>query len=272
MIKIIKDRIDNVNGDSIGYSLYKNNTTSHNELVIICHGFKGFRNWGFIPYLAEELSKSEFDVATIDFSLNGYDEETKTFDEDQFSRNTVGSQISDLKELINHLNTQNDYNNINLLGHSLGGAVSLITANELGEIINKVALWGSICKLDRNTERQKSEWKKQGYIEISVPFTNQILKLNSTYLTDKEENSDRYNLEEIMATLGSRVAIIHGKQDVTVNFREAENLFKWSGEKARLEYIEKCSHIFNSKHPFEESNPALDKSIEITSNFFLDRQ
>jgi len=40
-------------------------------VVVLCHGFKGHRRWGFFPYLADRLRRSGFGALVIDFSLNG---------------------------------------------------------------------------------------------------------------------------------------------------------------------------------------------------------
>ena len=39
--------------------------------IVICHGFKGFMEWGFFPALAELLSKRGFTVVRFNFTGNG---------------------------------------------------------------------------------------------------------------------------------------------------------------------------------------------------------
>jgi hypothetical protein len=39
--------------------------------IIFVHGFKGFKDWGFGPYLAKYLSTKGFFVITFNFSHNG---------------------------------------------------------------------------------------------------------------------------------------------------------------------------------------------------------
>lgn len=38
--------------------------------LVICHGFKGFKDWGMFPYVGEKLS-AWLDVITFNFSHNG---------------------------------------------------------------------------------------------------------------------------------------------------------------------------------------------------------
>ncbi|MCK4236906.1 MAG: hypothetical protein KAX38_07285, partial [Candidatus Krumholzibacteria bacterium] len=67
-------------------------------LIIVCHGFLGYKGWGFFPYLSEHLAVSGFHVLTISFSMNGIDEETGLFTRpEELARNTVTTEISDLR-------------------------------------------------------------------------------------------------------------------------------------------------------------------------------
>ena len=41
------------------------------SIVILCHGLKGYRRWGFVPLLARSLSGAGIAAMAIDFSHNG---------------------------------------------------------------------------------------------------------------------------------------------------------------------------------------------------------
>ena len=40
-------------------------------LVLCAHGFKGFRAWGFWPYICERLAAAGFHALRLDYSHNG---------------------------------------------------------------------------------------------------------------------------------------------------------------------------------------------------------
>ncbi len=237
-------------------------------LIIISHGYKGFREWGFIPFLAEKLSETNCIAVNIDFSLNGIVDSNKMyFNTDIFAINTVSQELIDLNLLIDTLKVQliDLWNGeIFLIGHSLGGAVSLITANERNDITG-LCLMGTISTLDRNTKRQKDLWRANGRVEMKIPITKQIIWQNVEYLEDKERNSDRFNLLKCINNLQIPISIIHGVQDVTVPPREAKLLFESTNSKnnnnVTLELIPKCNHIFNIKHPFENSNDQINQAF-----------
>ena len=69
--------------------------------IILVHGFKGFKDWGFGPYIAEYLAKKGFFVITFNFSHNGVGDNLSEFTElDKFADNTFSLEINELNELI----------------------------------------------------------------------------------------------------------------------------------------------------------------------------
>lgn len=234
--------------------------------VIISHGYKGFKDWGFIPYLSEMISQNNCIAINLDFSLNGIvDSKNSIFDPEFFALNTVSQEIEDLNILIDFLKIKfmNLWNGkIYLIGHSLGGAISIITANERNDI-SGICLMGTISTLDRNTQRQKDLWRATGRVEMKIPLTNQIIWQNVEYLEDKENNKERFNLLNCVSKLNMPILIIHGEQDVTVRIKEAKLLLESTinNNQAILELIPQCNHIFNVKHPFNVASKQIEQAF-----------
>lgn len=66
-------------------------------VLFICHGFKGFKDWGFFPVLAEKLAEAGFVTVTFNFSMNGIGEDLENFTElEKFSLNTFSREQEDL--------------------------------------------------------------------------------------------------------------------------------------------------------------------------------
>lgn len=261
----------------IKFDLRRNNYNHKSPLNIVIHGFKAFRNWGFIPYLCDKLAENSGPTINLDFSLNGIENEEKMlYNPDLFRKNTVSQQLEDINILLDYIksdeflyNIEDVWNGeINLIGHSLGGAVSIVTAGERDDI-SRIVLWGTISKTDRNTERQKKEWRETGYIEFKESHSGQLLYLNVEYLNDKELNKDRIDLRRIISELEIPICIIHGKLDFTVRLNEAEILENLSKKSSKLEslYIEKSNHTFGVSHPFTKTNDGLELAIEKTIDF-----
>ncbi|MCB0288593.1 MAG: alpha/beta hydrolase, partial [Calditrichaeota bacterium] len=102
--------------------------------LIFVHGFKGFKDWGFVPHLAKHFSENGYFVITFNFSHNGVGKSLTEFDElDKFANNTLSREVNELIEIISAYKNGffgkiSNQNKIGLVGHSRGGAVSILAA------------------------------------------------------------------------------------------------------------------------------------------------
>lgn len=244
-------------------------------VVVFLHGFKGFKDWGFIPQVCKEFAKSGTIAVNFDFSRNGIiDPSVPKYDPEIFRTQTVSRMIDEativytyiLKELNDVIKGQFN-GKIFAIGHSMGAAVLMMATAKYRLKFQSIALWGSIAKLDRNTENQKTSWTALGYTEIKIPETGQILPLDSKYLTDKEILGDNAIIEAI-EKIDIPALIIHGKEDLIAKESESKEIKKAFGKKGILKIINSTNHTFGAKHPFENVTPALAEIIEETSHFF----
>ncbi|MFC2103018.1 alpha/beta hydrolase family protein [Bacteroidota bacterium] len=242
--------------------------------LIFIHGFKGFKNWGFVPAIGNYFADKGYFVLTFNFSHNGVGESLTEFDElDKFAENTFSREISELNELISAYNFgffgKSSDKGIGLVGHSRGGAIALLSGSNNPDV-KAITTWASLSSLDRYTERQKKEWMERGYIEVMNTRTKQRMRMNKTLLEDIENNkSGSLNIENAVKNLNKPLLIIQGENDLAVSPKEAEILYNWS-DKEFTEYllIPKAGHTFDMKHPSEGSNQKFDTVLGTTINFF----
>jgi pimeloyl-ACP methyl ester carboxylesterase len=241
-------------------------------LVVISHGFKGFRNWGFIPNIAKCLAEHHAIAINIDFSMNGIIDEAKQFyDFELFANNTISQEVNDLKELISKFQkrelavSEDIYNawngEIHLIGHSLGGAVSVIASQDIDNV-NSLILLASIATVNRSTDRQKKLWKEKGFIELSAVSSGQTLRQNYVYQQDKDNNFERFNIEKILNNFKGNLLVIHGRQDITTPLKEGQSLYDYSTKSVNrsIKVIEKCNHVFNVFHPMKQISKQLEEA------------
>lgn len=271
--------IENNYGDLIKGNIHFPEMNHKVPLVIFSHGFKGFSNWSFIPYITEKFAEYGFISVNFDFSLNGIiDSEKQIYDDSIFRRSKVSVAVDDLSKLIELVNNGSLFpeflqekfsGEIYLAGHSLGGAISILTAPRF-ENIKKISLWASISRLDRNTHRQKEIWKNRGFTDVEIATTGQKLHLDYSYIEDKDTNFPNNAIMDNLSSLNYPVQIIHPENDMTVNIREAYELQSTQSDirKRDLIVIEKCGHTFNCRHPFAEPSPAIEKAFQQARLFF----
>jgi pimeloyl-ACP methyl ester carboxylesterase len=242
--------------------------------LIFVHGFKGFKDWGFGPYVGDYYSKKGFFVLTFNFSHNGVGESLTEFVElNKFAENTFSIEVDELKELIlaYDFGFFGDSSNkgIGLIGHSRGGAISLLVGSESDDV-KAVCAWSTVSDFDRYTARQKDEWKKRGYLDVLNTRTKQRMRMNVTLLEDIENNKEgSLSIEQALKNMNKPLLIIQGKNDLAVPAKEAEKLYDWSNKDlTELYIIPATGHTFDIKHPFEGSNKKFDTVLKKTHNFF----
>lgn len=252
---------------------YLNETRFSGNALVLVHGFKGFKDWGFGPYASQFFADNGYLTVAFNFSHNGVDENNEFTRLDKFAANTYSREIRELNEITDAI--YNDYLNLNFkgqigyIGHSRGGAISILTASRRSDI-PAVALWASVSKLDRYSERQKDEWRRKGFFQVMNMRTKQKMKLNLTLLEDIEKNGeDLLNIQKAVSNFNRPLLIAHGDQDLAVPAAEAEEIYNWANkEKTELYIINNTGHTFGIVHPFEHSNEKFDKLLDKTLTFF----
>ncbi|MGO4276070.1 alpha/beta hydrolase family protein [Paenibacillus sp. TAF58] len=139
--------------------LYEASSQPAKGILIICHGYKGFKDWGMFPHVAKALAE-DVDVISINFSHNGVGADLLAFTElEKFARETYSKDLEDLHAVVNDRRYREGSANqkpILLLGHSRGAAVSLIYALDHPEHIAGVISWNGIASVDLFTEENKA--------------------------------------------------------------------------------------------------------------------
>ena len=240
--------------------------------IVVVHGFKGFKDWGFFPHLCTRLAVEGHAVISFNFSHNGIGPDPEAFsDLEGFSRNTITREVDELNHVLKSVAagelTSRPPRRIGLLGHSRGGAVAILAAGETPGV-DALATWGAIDHLDRWTETTIREWRETGVMYVLNQRTGQHLPLSIDLLEDYEANRERLDLRRVAASVEVPWLIVHGKEDLTVSVQEAERLTNRSGT-ARLHLIEGAGHTFETMHPFTGSTPALEEALASSSRHFL---
>lgn len=248
-------------------------------ILIICHGFKGFKDWGMFPYVANYLAK-QLHVVTFNFSHNGVGEDLYTFSElDKFAQNTFSRELEDLDLLISHLRQAEQekisqlagYNlstlPILLLGHSRGGAVSLIYAFDHPEKIRAVISWNGLVDvhgLFPNDLREAINRSGRGYTYNGR--TKQQMPIDKIVLDDLAEHKERFNIIERAKQANTPIALIQGTEDVERLRQGSAQLVK-ANPTIRWIQIDGGDHTFKTVHPFQGESTPLKEALACTEEF-----
>lgn len=248
-------------------------------IVIFCHGFKGFKDWGAWNIVAEEFAENDFVFLKFNFSHNGTTAKNLTEFEnlEAFAENNYSKELEDLQKVIDYSfsNTfavkpaEIDLSKIYLIGHSRGGGAVLTTSFEDGRI-QKTTTWAAIDSYNRfGTTAQIAKWKQDGAYLFVNGRTGQKMPIKYKFYEDFESNSSRLDLKKTISKIEIPIFVIHAKDDKAVHFEAALNIAKWANGSSIMA-IENSNHVFDSSHPYLEKKlpSALAKVVAETIQFF----
>lgn len=226
-------------------------------MVIFAHGFKGFKDWGSHNLVANYFALNGFRYLKFNFSHNGTtpDRPVDFADLIAFSENTFSMELDDLGAVIDFACNGSAIpaaKNVNLIGHSMGGGISIIKTaedNRIGKLITMASISGFHNLWSKEAEAQ---WKIQGIMYIHNVRTGQQMPLKSSLLDDLEAHPGRLNILEKAAAIQQPWLIVHGAADTSVPVSHAEEL-KAAQQKAVLSVIPKADHVFGSSHPYGQN-------------------
>jgi pimeloyl-ACP methyl ester carboxylesterase len=263
----------------IVWDAFFNATKKPKPLVIFCHGYKGFKDWGSWNLVAEAFKNKNLFFVKFNFSHNGGTVENSIDfpDLDAFSENNYSKELQDLKDFLNYLlSNENPFiaeinkNNITLIGHSRGGGIATIFASEDSRI-TKLITWASVCNFANRTATigDLKTWKKEGVKYVLNGRTKQQMPHKYQFYEDFKANETRLNIELATNKIKIPQLIIHGDLDPSISFNEAKTLHQWNPNSV-LASIENGNHVFGSKHPWENDElPGELKKVVEKSLIFI---
>jgi dienelactone hydrolase len=245
-------------------------------VVFICHGFKGFREWGFFPHISRALASAGFLAVRFDFSRNGIGDSPTEFTRlDLFERNSPTLELSDLGRVLDAFaageiagSERSDPARWGLLGHSRGGAIALLRAAR-DPRVRALVTWAAIAAFDRYSDRQMADWRRDGYLEFPNLRTGQLMRVGREHLEDLTLRAAELDLARAAGSLEIPWLILHGREDLSVPAGDAETLRAAArGEGTSLRILPGTGHTFGAVHPFSGETPALREALLETAPFF----
>ncbi len=164
-------------------------------VLLFAHGFKGFKDWGFMPYASEQLAHLGFAVITFNFSHNGVGLNESDFDElYRFGANTYSQEQKDLAAVLAAvlegtlpLSEQMNKEPIFLVGHSRGGGNSVLFAAEHPEI-RGAASWNGIADVNLFGDAFREQVLRDGVGYVANARTKQQMPITAAFFEDLDRN------------------------------------------------------------------------------------
>jgi pimeloyl-ACP methyl ester carboxylesterase len=245
-------------------------------VILFVHGFKGFKDWGQWPLLSKDLVAKGFHVIRMNFSHNGTSPENPFdfVDLESFGKNTFTQELKDTQHVLDWVfedhqcGERADLDRIFMLGHSRGGATTMITAAEDARI-KKLATLSSVSTLERFSEAELKYWKENGVIHVVNGRTNQNMPLYYSLAEDFLNNTPRLDLEKIIPKIQQPFLVVHAENDETVPITEAHKIHSLAPNSI-LDIISDADHSFGGGHPYSKDRlpEFTQQAVEKISAFF----
>lgn len=235
-------------------------------LVVVVHGFKGFKDWGFFPWLARHLTRHRFAVCRFNMSRSGIGDDPETFERlDLFAGDTFSIQLADLRAAVSYAQSQIASLPTFLLGHSRGGGVAILGASDV-PMLRGVVVWSSIAQADRWDDETKRQWRASGSLDVVNQRTKQVMRMAPSMLDDVEANRERLDIIAALERIRRPVLAVHGGRDESVPVGEGRLIASRASDPA-LVVIEKAGHTFNAVHPLVQVPFELMIAGEVSAHF-----
>ncbi len=245
-------------------------------IVIFCHGYKGYKDWGAWNLAASTFAENDMFFVKFNFSHNGGTLENPIDfpNLDAFGENNFTIELNDLEDVINYVLENDEFkeeldpNNITLIAHSRGGGIIIIKAAENSKI-TKLITWSSVSDFGSRFPKGEAleQWKKDGIAYILNTRTHQKMPHLYQFYQNFKDNEDRLTIKKAVQKLNIPYLIIHGEKDEVVLPQEAKNLHLWN-PKSELIFIPEMNHSLGCTQPWNQPKMpihlqyAVQKSID----------
>jgi pimeloyl-ACP methyl ester carboxylesterase len=245
--------------------IYKKNNQKK-PLVIFCHGYKGYKDWGVFNKMTSTLAEEALFFVKFNFSHNGgTPEQPIDFpDLEAFGQNNYTIELDDLESVITYVlsnrSFEGEFNpeDITLIGHSRGGGLVSLKAAE-NKKITRLISWAGVADFGARfpTGEILEKWKKEGVAHIENARTQQQMPHYIQFYENFKANEERLTIRKAVSTLKIPHLIVHGTKDTSVELKEGKYLHQWNAN-SELFLIDGADHTFGAKQPWTEEELPKD--------------
>ncbi len=245
-------------------------------LVIFCHGYKGYKDWGAWDLVMDAFAQANTIFVKFNFSHNGgtVDQPIDFPDLEAFGNNNFTKELDDLEAVIDWclqkapFATSIDPKQVTLIGHSRGGGIVTIKAAE-NHKITKVITWAGVSDYGSRfpTGEALAFWEKQGVSYIENSRTKQQMPHYFQFYKDFAANQERLRIQRAVKAMPQALLVCHGTEDPTVLLAEAELLHQWANNSTL--FTLDTDHVFGAKQPWKQDTmpEALEKVVAESIGF-----
>lgn len=241
--------------------------TDEPRAVLLCHGFRGYKDWGFIPLLASTIAAQGTTTVAFNMSGSGVASADGAFTErERFRKNTYRAELDDIDRVARWLSARlgagENGASLGLIGHSRGGAMALLHAASHPEVRGVVTL-AAPSRIGVWPDAAFEAWRDRKPHIVRDFRTRAELPLGPEIYDDIVRNGAAYDLRRAAGSLTIPYLVVQGDRDRSVPLEEGQTLASWGPqETTELVVIENAGHSFQAGDKIRRTPPQLLEMIE----------
>lgn len=229
--------------------------SSQSKLVIFCHGFKGFKDWGCWNLVAKHFVNEGFNFLKFNFSHNGTTliKPMEITDLKSFSENNYSIEVQDVDRVVKYLSTpENDFifDELFMIGHSRGGGIACLASQKNN--ISKLITWAGVADFgERFPENDELLlWKENKVRYILNSRTGEKYPQKYQFYENFVMNKDVLNISNALKEYKGNLLVCFAILDQVLPQEYAQRMS--SQVKGSIIKSIRTNHTFGSKHPWNK--------------------
>ncbi len=229
--------------------------------VLLLHGFKGYKDYGFLPRLADACASAGWTAHRFNFSHSGMTRATETFERpDLFENDTWRRQVADVLRVASfarEAGTAGQALPMVMFGHSRGGVTAVLAGRELaaqGQAVQGVVTAAAPADAVRLSAEDREYLRREGRLLSPSGRTGQDLYVGRAWLEEIETDPAWHDPLAAAAGLDAAMLVLHGSADRTVDPHDAERYTQAQPHAQRV-MIQHGSHVFDAPNPLPPDAP-----------------
>jgi len=248
------------------------------SVVIIVHGYLGYKDYGMFPWIASHLCKQGHIVHRINLSHSGMDHGHGVFDLESLAKDTWNRGVEDLTILMHAVQKgtrAGQGRGVVLLGHSRGGSTALLAAGrhggeeDWGSLVGVISL-AAPAALRRMSKEDEHTLIGGGTLTLSSSRTEQTWEVGLGWLQEQIDDPQSHDLCAQVSEIGCPIGLLHGAEDATVDPADAITLAQANPTRALVRLVAGGDHVFNTPNPFAmeaSPSPQLAEACEMMTQW-----
>ncbi|MCI5982201.1 MAG: alpha/beta hydrolase family protein [Marinilabiliaceae bacterium] len=226
-------------------------------MIILCHGFGGNKEDALIRLLAAKLETRGIATLSFDFAGSG----SSTSRRFEFKDMTLRTEMKDLQAVIDYAEDLPFVSSIGVAGHSMGGAVSLMTAADEGKRkVKALALMSPAVTI--HADALRGFMLGSQFDPKDPPRTLSIGSL--TIGRGLIESAQKTNMAKMAAEYKGKTLIVFGTADMVTLYTDGEYLDEIMNDSELKLYKDLDHGLSNTNDP-----QGQEKALNDIADFFV---